>query len=511
MSTSSTSGNQCFRGINWGSVSVSDDGNTLDMSSLMSGDVEKGTNTSIFSVPLDNILAVAGTKSELQLQMKIPPRSTGIRMKSIKFAVPSPCVGYEQSMEAGKEMQAVVKSAVDSAGGGGGIAMLAAAVSAGHGATIAKLSNVTILQPNGIFNVTWTASAMILLETKRMLTTVVPSADIVRMYLLPSHNENNKEYLSIILKNPIRLGNTEVNNVVIKFDGAKDVVSEETPVMLEEECPTETATAFATLTSSSGGVDVNGRKGMHGPLANIASSLSKAVFQVPLTGKNSDNVLQVHAETDSETEHYATRCSLKGSDGALYILKKSLMFLHRPATCLPYADIEQIRVNTEGIVATFAMDVFVRRSGGRTAEKFIFNGIEKRNLHAMLDYFKKAAAEYKLKMDVKLIGADAEDDDDEDGGDDDDEETDESYKTGDDSDYDSDDSDDSEKKSKKPKKEKKDKSDKKSKKDKSDKKSKKDKSDKKSKKDKSDKKSKKDKSDKKEKKDKKAGEKRERD
>ncbi|CUF01259.1 Hypothetical protein, putative, partial [Bodo saltans] len=418
---------------NWGAVGVNANAvefrSTIDTSEAL-----------LFKVPLTAIRAVAGNKTEMVLQMRDQPENTtgGIVFQNMRFAVPKTCVGFEQTEEAGKEMQVAVQSALESAGlVDGKAAAILGNVTAEIGKPLAVFEELVVSQPSGKFTVTLGKSGIQFFDTKKKAAFSVSHETIGNFFLVDiPHAE--AQYFVACLESKIRIGATDFSCLVFTFAN-NQVLSESHQWAMELKSQEDIVAALGEESAKL----VTPK--MSGKMCDIVAAVFKAIVSKPVIGGVNKDFVTVADNTTN-----ALRCMHKGADGLLYVLGNNLLFLHRPPVRIRYKSIKKIEMDERSAGgSSFGIQVLLDNG-----EKYIFTGIDKKELRNLLQF---------LGTKTTVQGAPSEEAAGDDDGEDDDEEDDDDYDEEDDSDEEDEDFDDDSDEEPSRKKHRKEKSDKKEK------------------------------------------------
>ncbi|RYY32052.1 hypothetical protein EON62_05875, partial [archaeon] len=182
---------------------------------------------------------------------------------------------------------------------------------------------------------------------------------IARMFMLPKPSptvaagDETRFLLVISLDDPLRHGNQRHPHLIMQLD----------------RVPYSTDLNISDADLRSGRYEglVKDSKTVTGDLHKVVGHLLKHV-----TGKP---VLKPGAFRSS-TGHSALRCSCKGETGLLYFLDKSLMFVHKPALWVRYADLEKATVESAA-GRTWTLDLYLKTGGGTDkANRATFQGLD---------------------------------------------------------------------------------------------------------------------------------------
>ena len=231
--------------------------------------------------------------------------------------------------------------------------------------------------------------------------------DISALYLLEKPDKLRSAFV-IALEKPVRQGTQKYQNLVIETHGTEQTVE----VNVSEE-------------DMAGKYDGQLSKIMKMPLASLIAKIFKVLTQTPV---------YVPKLFKSARDDYAVRCNFKSSDGLLYPLAKSIIFINKPTIILNFNEIESVEFARfqAGSSATKSIDLVVttRTQGGGGSgggEKFTFASIDRAELFLLQEFFKKRDVEVLNPQDAsqenkrgRIPGtyAEAGEDDDDEGSDD---------------------------------------------------------------------------------------------
>ena len=189
--------------------------------------------------------------------------------------------------------------------------------------------------------------------------------DINKCYLLPKPDEIHMAYI-LHLKAPLRMGNTQHHFIALQFEKEKEQMIK---INLSKE---EIKAQF----------DGKLQPEMDGPIYDILSQLFKNLAKV--------NIL-IPGEFRSAKGSEAIKCSVKASDGHLYPLKSSLIFIHKPIHLIKHSQIKYIEFSRlggmgAGIPSSRSFDMKVTHMGNEPA--ITFAGIDKQEHKNLTAYMK---------------------------------------------------------------------------------------------------------------------------
>jgi len=139
-----------------------------------------------------------------------------------------------------------------------------------------------------------------------------------------------------------------------------------------------------------------------GIAAEISDDLPKVMATVfkHLTGKK----VYLPRKFSSALEHKGVKCSLKSSDGLLFPLDKSFMFIHKPATFIRFSEVSTVEFKRLQST-TLDMHVQCRSVGGEPGREFSFIGIDAREKGPLSSFCKDRGLNVIMEATDELGGA----------------------------------------------------------------------------------------------------------
>lgn len=228
---------------------------------------------------------------------------------------------------------------------------------------LAIFENVALLTPRGRYNVEVMATGIRL--RGKTYDFKISNQQIFNMFLLPKPGET-QEFFVIQLESPIRQGQTTYMHIVFGF--AKDEeFTKEAPLklnMTEEEIQTR----FPD-------------KGIHsemvGPFYEVVAKLIRGTTQKKIVGPGSFT---------ASNNQKGVKCALGPSEGYLFLLEKSIYFLHKPPTYLLHDEIKIVKFQRASSQQQRYFDVSMILKKGKTPT---FSSIMKKEYDLMLDFLRK--------------------------------------------------------------------------------------------------------------------------
>ena len=243
-----------------------------------------------------------------------------------------------------------------------------AAAGGGGGEAVAELPESVgqLVVPRGRYAIELYASFMRLVG--RTYEFKVAYRSVARMFFLEKPyavGDAPSRYSFVIgLTDPVRQGNQRHPYLVLSLDALPGDGEFTVPLRLSAEDVAE---------GRFGGLGAGGRTSLTGELPKTVAMLFKHVTGKPVYKAGAFR---------SAAGQKCVRCAVKSNDGLLYVLDKSLLFLHKPTTWVPYADVEWAEMKRGGdgggVAAgrTFDLVLHVRASAGEPSRELTFQSID---------------------------------------------------------------------------------------------------------------------------------------
>lgn len=241
------------------------------------------------------------------------------------------------------------------------------------GEVIASLPELPMLIPRGKY--TFDLYATFAKLHGRTHDYKISYKDINRGFLLPKPDGVHMAYI-LHLKSPLRQGQTLHHYIAMQFDKEQEyrVKVNLSPEQLKEK------------------YDDKLQPELEGPLYDVLSKLFKELIKI--------NIL-IPGDFRSNKNEEALKCSVKASDGYLYPLKSSLIFIHKPVIYIKHSEIKFVkfsRVGSGGSGTSRSFDVTVSKM--KDDSDITFAGIDKEEHKNLMTYFKT--------KNIKVITVDVE-------------------------------------------------------------------------------------------------------
>ncbi|OMJ66854.1 hypothetical protein SteCoe_36161 [Stentor coeruleus] len=186
--------------------------------------------------------------------------------------------------------------------------------------------------------------------------------NVTRAFLLPKPDGIHIAMV-IALDSPIRQGNTVYPFIVVQF--SKDSHESTTLNMPIEEIKRSFG---EELTQT-----------LEGKSFDIMSKLLKAMVKT---------MIIVPGNFKSKNDTSAIKCSVKASEGYLYPLQKSFIFINKPVIYIKFEDIRYIefaRIGEESVATNRSFDINICTKNGN----FQFTGVDREEYQIMLEFLHK--------------------------------------------------------------------------------------------------------------------------
>jgi structure-specific recognition protein 1 len=239
--------------------------------------------------------------------------------------------------------------------------------------------------------------------------------DINSLFLLPKADGGRMAFV-ISLEKPIRQGNQKYQNLVLETHKVEHTMR----LNLTEE---EISTTYDGQLSAE----------MTMPMSSLIAKIFKVLSQKKVF---------IPKQFQSARDAFCVRCSIKASDGLLYPLAKSFIFIHKPTVIIKFEDIDYVEFKryepaANSATRNFDLAVYVKESAMAGADakdkdrEYVFMSIDRSEYASLSDYINtkeikvknlpeagsSAAYGGKARMDELLGQLDGEGGDDSEGSD----------------------------------------------------------------------------------------------
>lgn len=303
-------------------------------------------------------------------------------------------------------------------------------ISQSAGDVIVSFNDLPFIVPRGKYSCDLSASSLRLHGST--FNHIIQYKNINKAFLLPKPDDVHV-YFVLGLDKPVRQGNTSYQYLVmqIKKDMTDSVKVKLTPEQISAQ------------------FDDKLKEEYEGEVYDIVAKVFKAIVKVNIV---------IPGDFQSATKHSGVKCSVRASEGHLFFLIKSLIFVPKPVIYIKHDDIKAVefhRVGSGAQIKLFDITLITKNN-----QNFNFSGIDKKELEIIMDYFNSKKMNVKKVQEYNVLPEDLDESDDDDikGGsmDEEDEEEDEDFIAHEDDEEDEDeDFDEEEEEEEKPKKKKK--------------------------------------------------------
>jgi structure-specific recognition protein 1 len=219
---------------------------------------------------------------------------------------------------------------------------------------------------------------------------IIQYKNITKAFLLPKPDDVHVLFV-LNLEKPVRQGNTPYNYLVmqIKKDVQETVKLKLPPEDIEQQINEKLKEEYS------------------GSLHDVVAKVFKSIIKISII---------IPGGFESSTKHSGVKCSLKTSEGIIFFLTKSLIFVPKPVIYMKVDEIRGVvfnRLSTHSAHKLF--DIIINLKSGQA---HTFSGIDKKELDAINAYFTNLKVNVNIgKQDENEADMDdMEDDDDERGG-----------------------------------------------------------------------------------------------
>jgi len=343
------------QGWNWGNAVLDEDKQEIRM---VIGDAQA------FAVPLTEISNASCKPKGLKAQkddavLEFHQYDTSAAVDSLvemRIYVPNEAGPDEPS--SALVMAEKIAEQAESAGGGGAVA----------GTGLLSLSAVPTLTPRGRFEVEFFPT-FVRMSTDSGATSreyKVLYKSITRMFLLPKP-DGKHSFFVLSLDPPIRQGATTYPHVVMQLSGDDEVSASVTasPDQLTKFQGLETTLEGSVVKVVAQAFSAFLQKK---PVAPSGFQAAKVAYQVTTDVVNDEG--EVVKQVSHDVMSSAVRCSYKSSDGFLYPLAKSFVFVYKPPVYIRFDEIAAVefgrRDELSGTAAARHFDLMINLLDGHT-------------------------------------------------------------------------------------------------------------------------------------------------
>lgn len=188
--------------------------------------------------------------------------------------------------------------------------------------------------------------------------------DISRLFLLPKPDDVHMAFV-IALDKPIRQGQQRYQMLVLQTNREMDEVT----VNLDEK----------TLKDEyKGDLDPV----MQGSLCNLIAKTFKVI---------SKKKVFVPGKFENAYGKACVKCALRASEGFLYPLEKSFVFIHKPPVLIRFDEVDSVEFQRyaggQGSTRNFDLSVKLKKSSGESsAKEYVFSGIDRSDFDCLFNF-----------------------------------------------------------------------------------------------------------------------------
>ena len=220
----------------------------------------------------------------------------------------------------------------------------------------------TFLTPRGRYNLTLYDTYLRMHGTRYDFQ--IKYDDISRLFLLPKPDDVHMAFV-IALDKPIRQGQQRYKMLVLQTTKEMDEIT----VNLDEE----------TLKKE---YDSQLDPVMQGSLCNLIAKTFKII---------SKKKVFVPGKFENAYGKPCVKCALRASEGHLYPLEKSFVFIHKPPVLIRFDEVDSVEFQRyaggSGSTRNFDLSVKLKRgSGDSTAKEYVFSGIDRSDFDSLYNF-----------------------------------------------------------------------------------------------------------------------------
>ncbi|EPZ36196.1 High mobility group (HMG) box domain-containing protein [Rozella allomycis CSF55] len=337
------------KGYNWGQTEFQENAITFN--------VEGKT---MFEIPVDQVSnAVVAAKNEISVEMHQSSKNKkGDQLTEIRFYIPGTVQIDEDTEEAAADVfYKRLKSLAE--------------LSTKSGEKIVTISDIQCVTPRGRYEFDMFPT-FLRLRGKSYDYKIMYSS-IVKLFLLPKPDDIHINFV-IGLDPPIRQGQTRYPFFVLQF--AKDDEMELEDLNFDEKMNQEKFEGKL-------------RNRYEGPFYEIVSLLIKTLSQKKITVPGS-------YPTSS-----GIKCSMKASEGTLYPLERSFLFIPKPTIFMPHSDISSVEFSRVG--ANTSARSFDLKITMRSGIEYPFSNISKEEYSALQSFLIEKKIKVKSALEYEEV------------------------------------------------------------------------------------------------------------
>eukprot|EP00029_Vermamoeba_vermiformis_P014822 TRINITY_DN993_c0_g1_i1.p1 TRINITY_DN993_c0_g1~~TRINITY_DN993_c0_g1_i1.p1 ORF type:complete len:596 (-),score=209.48 TRINITY_DN993_c0_g1_i1:85-1764(-) len=228
------------------------------------------------------------------------------------------------------------------------------------GKGILTFEELTVLTPRGRYDVELFPTFMKM--HGKTYDYKIKYSNIVRLFLLPKPDKRH-QFFVISMEPPIRQGHTSYPHIVIQIPENELI---EADINVAEDEKEERLKALEPK--------------VQGPLYQVVMNMFKTVTEKKVTIP-SKNFISASGGAGS-----GIKSSLRASEGYLFLLDRSLFFVHKPATHIRFEEVDNIefsRIGTDGANTNRTFDLVATLKNGSS---FSFTSIQRNEYASLYNY-----------------------------------------------------------------------------------------------------------------------------
>ncbi|POS78293.1 FACT complex subunit pob-3 [Diaporthe helianthi] len=239
------------------------------------------------------------------------------------------------------------------------------------GDTVATFQDVLHLTPRGRFDIDMYLSSF---RLRGKTYDYKVQYDAVKKFMVLPKPDDVHFLLTIGLDPPLRQGQTRYPFVVMQFKRDDESTID---LNMSEEMRTE---------QYDGKLESHYEEPMHQVVTKIFRGLSNKKVSTPAK------------DFETHRQQQAIKCSIKASEGFLYLLEKAFMFVPKPATYISYEQTQSVTFSrvSGAVSALSTFDITVQMKGAGSQQ---FSNISRDDLKALESFFKLKGLRVKNEID----------------------------------------------------------------------------------------------------------------
>jgi structure-specific recognition protein 1 len=374
----------------------------------------KGINYGTYSFTKDHLVAMKDNKTVLQIPLNkigncsvVNKQDVALELQTdeigfeedvlceMRFYLPSKTDNKEETSDKGKEDQAEKGSEDEQEGkaeesnvkGAADILseqiLAKANLTQKAGDVIVSFPDLPFIVPRGKY------SCDLSINSLRMhgptFNHIILYKNISKAFLLPKPDDVHMLFV-LSLDKPVRQGNTSYHYLVmqIKKDVRETIKMKLPPEQLEQQLNEKLKEEY------------------EGNLHDVVAKVFKSIIKI--------NII-IPGDFESSTKHSGVKCSVKASEGHLFFLTKSLIFVPKPVIYVRLDELKGVEFHRLGSIAQIKLfDITLNLKNG---QQHSFSGIDKKELEIVKEYFNARNVVVKTVEEFKNYPGEISDDDEE--------------------------------------------------------------------------------------------------